>query len=386
MIGIQVFTQPGWTYPFHVSVNLNNIGGPSAGLAFTLGTHRHAQRWEPHRRPHDLGDRHDLCRRRASVRWAEFPRRRLPSRTHMRLCSSCPQAEVTQAKRKATSSLHVFGVTSLQQALQDLESLGGKLGRGPQGPPAGPGGHSLPGGELRSRVATDRATAVWLLTPCGYDSVRGTLRGVPAVAAGVVGSWVMAEDRHHRHLVVWSPRSRRGGQAYIRYLRDEVSIPPRSARSSRRSRASSRRVSTVSSSSKRTWPTPSIERPIPSSTKRRSRRRSGQETAQVLRAGTRRCGRHAEESGGRGIGARHRELSAVNRRSRSDAEKASAEQAAALQAEREHIHRQVRARGCNARLESARRESEELIERATRRMPIDGPAGSRSSVRRCSPI
>ncbi len=37
VIGIEVFTQPGWDYPFKVSVNLNNIGGPSAGLAFTLG-------------------------------------------------------------------------------------------------------------------------------------------------------------------------------------------------------------------------------------------------------------------------------------------------------------------------------------------------------------
>ncbi len=32
-----LYTQQGWDYPFSVTVNLNNIGGPSAGLAFTLG-------------------------------------------------------------------------------------------------------------------------------------------------------------------------------------------------------------------------------------------------------------------------------------------------------------------------------------------------------------
>jgi hypothetical protein len=65
-----------------------------------------------------------------------------------------PAAQVNQAKQKATSSLHVFGVSTLAQALQDLESLGGKLGAASHGPPPGPGGHSLP---------SDPAAF-----PCGY--------------------------------------------------------------------------------------------------------------------------------------------------------------------------------------------------------------------------
>jgi hypothetical protein len=40
--------------------------------------------------------------------------------------------------------LKVFAVDSVDQALADLEQLGGTLGTAAHGPPAGPGGHSVP--------------------------------------------------------------------------------------------------------------------------------------------------------------------------------------------------------------------------------------------------
>jgi hypothetical protein len=55
-----------------------------------------------------------------------------------------PEAELSQAESKANGKLHIFGVSTLAQALKDLESLGGKLGTASIGPPAGAGGHTLP--------------------------------------------------------------------------------------------------------------------------------------------------------------------------------------------------------------------------------------------------
>ena len=52
--------------------------------------------------------------------------------------------ELKTARAMATPGLKVMEVATLGQALTDLQHLGGRLGAADKGPPAGPGGHSVP--------------------------------------------------------------------------------------------------------------------------------------------------------------------------------------------------------------------------------------------------
>ena len=145
MIGIEIFTQPGWDYPFKVSVNLNNIGGPSAGLAFTLGI------IDSLTGGNITGGRTisatgTICADGSVGEVGGVPQKTVAVENANASVFLVPEAEKSQAQGKATRSLHVFGVSNLEQALQDLKSLDGKLGAALKGPPAGPGGHSLPEG------------------------------------------------------------------------------------------------------------------------------------------------------------------------------------------------------------------------------------------------
>jgi PDZ domain-containing protein len=146
LIGIGLlspFTQPGWDFPFKVSVNLNNIGGPSAGLAFTLGIIDSLTGGNL-TGGRTISATGTICSDGTVGQVGGVPQKTIAVENAHATVFLVPQAEVSQAKDKATSSLRVFGVNTLQQALQDLKSLGGNLGAALKGPPAGPGGHSLP--------------------------------------------------------------------------------------------------------------------------------------------------------------------------------------------------------------------------------------------------
>ena len=52
-----------FTFPFPVEIDSGSVGGPSAGLAFTLALARHADARRAHRRRGRGGDRRDLSRR-----------------------------------------------------------------------------------------------------------------------------------------------------------------------------------------------------------------------------------------------------------------------------------------------------------------------------------
>ena len=52
-----------FTFPFPVEIDSGSVGGPSAGLAFTLALPRHADARRAHRRRGRGGDRRDLSRR-----------------------------------------------------------------------------------------------------------------------------------------------------------------------------------------------------------------------------------------------------------------------------------------------------------------------------------
>src|SRR5579875_521374 len=136
-------TQPRYDLPFPVSINPGQIGGPSAGLAFTLGlidllsgghlTGGHVVAATGTIRPDgSVGDVGGVAQKTVAV-----------ERQHATLFL-VPEAELAVARAHATKGLTVVGVSSLHDALAALQRAGGELGSAALGPPPGPGGHSLP--------------------------------------------------------------------------------------------------------------------------------------------------------------------------------------------------------------------------------------------------
>jgi PDZ domain-containing protein len=136
-------TQPQYDFPFPVSINSDDIGGPSAGLAWTLGilntlgggdlTGGQIVAATGTIRPDGtVGDVGGVQQKTVAVDEAGAT------------VFFVPEPELSVARAMAGPHLKVFAVQSLSQALTDLEHLGGKLGSAATGPPAGPGGHSVP--------------------------------------------------------------------------------------------------------------------------------------------------------------------------------------------------------------------------------------------------
>ncbi len=136
-------TQPVYDFPFAVSINSDDIGGPSAGLAWTLGIlnalgggeltgGRIVAATGTIRPDGTVGDVGGVQQKTVAVEQAGAS------------VFLVPDPELATARAMATPGLTVMAVGSLGQALSDLERLGGKLGAAAKGPPAGPGGHSVP--------------------------------------------------------------------------------------------------------------------------------------------------------------------------------------------------------------------------------------------------
>jgi len=136
-------TQPAYDFPFPVSINSDNIGGPSAGLAFTLGilntltggnlTHGRTVAATGTIDPDGtVGDVGGVKQKTVAVENAGAT------------VFFVPVQELATARSMATPSLRVFAVRSLGQALSDLQMLGGHLGAAAHGPVPGPDGHSVP--------------------------------------------------------------------------------------------------------------------------------------------------------------------------------------------------------------------------------------------------
>jgi Lon-like protease len=144
LVGIvNLGTQPVYDMPFAIGINSDQIGGPSAGLAWTLGIlnslsggHLTGGRIIAASGTIDpdgsVGDVGGVAQKTVAVERAGAT------------VFLVPKVELSVAESKATPDLKVFGVTSLDQALKDLQSLGGRLGSAAAGPPPGPGGHSVP--------------------------------------------------------------------------------------------------------------------------------------------------------------------------------------------------------------------------------------------------
>lgn len=136
-------TQPAYDFPFSLSINSDNIGGPSAGLAFTLGiidllTGGHLTGGkvvaatgtiDP---DGSVGDVGGVAQKTVAV-----------ERAGAKLFLVPPQ-ELAAARSEQADGLRIEAVSNLGQALADLVKFGGKLGAAANGPPAGPGGHSVP--------------------------------------------------------------------------------------------------------------------------------------------------------------------------------------------------------------------------------------------------
>ena len=136
-------TQPQYDFPFPVSINSDDIGGPSAGLAWTLGIlntlsggditgGRIVAATGTIRPDGTVGDVGGVQQKTVAVDSAGAT------------VFLVPEPELSTAKSMARPNLKVFAVGTLGQALSDLEHLGGKLGPAAKGPPPGPDGHSVP--------------------------------------------------------------------------------------------------------------------------------------------------------------------------------------------------------------------------------------------------
>jgi Lon-like protease len=125
-IGIDPENQYNWTFPVKVAVHTADIGGPSAGLSMTLGIidklsggHLTGKRIvaatgtiDPQG---DVGDVGGVAEKTIAVERAGAT------------VFFVPPEELAAAKSKATPQLHVYAVSTLDQALRILKRLGGKV-------------------------------------------------------------------------------------------------------------------------------------------------------------------------------------------------------------------------------------------------------------------
>jgi Lon-like protease len=116
--------------PFPISISADDIGGPSAGLAFTLGVIAELDHSSltggktiaatgTMAMNGDVGDVGGVAQKTIAVERAGAT------------VFLVPPQEYAVAKSHATSSLHVYEVSTLAAALKDLRSLGGTISKGP---------------------------------------------------------------------------------------------------------------------------------------------------------------------------------------------------------------------------------------------------------------
>lgn len=136
-------TQAVYSTPVPITLSSDGIGGPSAGLAFTLGILDRLAGGDL------TGGRIVAATGTIDPNGSVGEIGGLPQKTVAveRAHASVflvPAAQVATARAAARPGLTVLGVKTLQQALADLRRLGGHLGAAANGPPPGPAGHQVP--------------------------------------------------------------------------------------------------------------------------------------------------------------------------------------------------------------------------------------------------
>ena len=125
-LGVDPQTQQDWQFPVKVTVHTQNIGGPSAGLAMTLGIidklssgrltgNRIVAATGTIDQYGDVGDVGGVAEKTIAVERAGAT------------VFFVPSVELQAAESKATPQLHVYAVKNLNQVLRILEHLGGKV-------------------------------------------------------------------------------------------------------------------------------------------------------------------------------------------------------------------------------------------------------------------
>ena len=127
-LGIQPQTQQDWHFPVKVTVHTQNIGGPSAGLAMTLGImdklssgrltgNRIVAATGTIDQDGNVGDVGGVAEKTIAVERAGAT------------VFFVPSVELKTAESKATPQLHVYAVSNLDQVLRILEAPGGQGAR-----------------------------------------------------------------------------------------------------------------------------------------------------------------------------------------------------------------------------------------------------------------
>jgi PDZ domain-containing protein len=129
-LGVSVETQQNFTFPFPITINTADIGGPSAGLAMTLGLintlsggHLTGGRTVAATGTIDpfgnVGDVGGVAQKTIAIERAGAT------------VFLVPPEELGAARSKATPALHVYAVSTLAQALSVLQKLGGHVPAAP---------------------------------------------------------------------------------------------------------------------------------------------------------------------------------------------------------------------------------------------------------------
>jgi PDZ domain-containing protein len=125
-LGIDSQTQVDWSYPVKVVINTADIGGPSAGLSMTLGII-------------DRLSGGDLTGKRIVAATGTIdaegdvgdvggvPQKTIAVERAGATVFFVPPQEYKAALSKDTAQLHVYAVSTLDQALQILKRLGGTM-------------------------------------------------------------------------------------------------------------------------------------------------------------------------------------------------------------------------------------------------------------------
>ncbi len=129
-LGIDPETQQAWDFPVDVKIDTPQIGGPSAGLAMTLGIidKLSSGRLTGHRVIAATGtiDQYGNVGQVGGV-----PEKTIAVERAGATVFLVPKPEYAKAEAKATPQLRVYGVNTLDQALRILKRLGGKVPTSP---------------------------------------------------------------------------------------------------------------------------------------------------------------------------------------------------------------------------------------------------------------
>jgi PDZ domain-containing protein len=129
-VGVEAETQQDWQFPVKVTVHTQNIGGPSAGLAMSLGIidklssgrltgGRIVAATGTIDQFGNVGDVGGVAEKTIAVEQAGAT------------VFFVPKVELKTAEAKASPQLHVYAVSNLDQVLRILKGLGGKVPTNP---------------------------------------------------------------------------------------------------------------------------------------------------------------------------------------------------------------------------------------------------------------